>query len=146
MKKIIKLILVTMSFTAMSFVGVSCNKKMQEQKQIQNRIDKALAELNDMILKIENAYNAENGVIAKAEKKYQDVLKELKEDDKIKVKSEFRKYKENIVKNSQLFLEVYNLNFKTIVFEKTLPFLKTSNKQTKKLKEFFAMLYQVSQG
>lgn len=40
-----------------------------------------------MILKIENAYNAENGVIAKAEKKYQDVLKELKEDDKIKVKS-----------------------------------------------------------
>lgn len=135
-----------MSFTAMSFVGVSCNKKMQEQKQIQNRIDKALAELNDMILKIENAYNAENGVIAKAEKKYQDVLKELKEDDKIKVKSEFRKYKENIVKNSQLFLEFYNLNFKTIVFEKTLPFLKTSNKQTKKLKEFFAMLYQVSQG
>ena len=135
-----------MSFTDMSFVGVSCNKKMQEQKQIQNRIDKALAELNDMILKIENAYNAENGVIAKAEKKYQDVLKELKEDDKIKVKSEFRKYKENIVKNSQLFLEFYNLNFKTIVFEKTLPFLKTSNKQTKKLKEFFAMLYQVSQG
>ena len=99
-----------------------------------------------MILKIENAYNAENGVIAKAEKKYQDVLKELKGDDKIKVKSEFRKYKENIVKNSQLFLEFYNLNFKTIVFEKTLPFLKTSNKQTKKLKEFFAMLYQVSQG
>ena len=135
-----------MSFTDMSFVGVSCNKKMQEQKQIQNRIDKALAELNDMILKIENAYNAENGVIAKAEKKYQDVLKELKEDDKIKVKFEFRKYKENIVKNSQLFLEFYNLNFKTIVFEKTLPFLKTSNKQTKKLKEFFAMLYQVSQG
>lgn len=135
-----------MSFTAMSFVGVSCNKKMQEQKQTQNRINKALAELNDMILKIENAYNAENGVIAKAEKKYQDVLKELKEDDKIKVKSEFRKYKENIVKNSQLFLEFYNLNFKTIVFEKTLPFLKTSNKQTKKLKEFFAMLYQVSQG
>ena len=135
-----------MSFTDMSFVGVSCNKKMQEQKQTQNRIDKALAELNDMILKIENAYNAENGVIAKAEKKYQDVLKELKEDDKIKVKSEFRKYKENIVKNSQLFLEFYNLNFKTIVFEKTLPFLKTSNKQTKKLKEFFAMLYQVSQG
>ena len=135
-----------MSFTAMSFVGVSCNKKMQEQKQTQNRINKALAELNDMILKIENAYNAENGVIAKAEKKYQDVLKELKEDDKIKVKSEFRKYKENIVKNSQLFLEFYNLNFKTIVFEKTFPFLKTSNKQTKKLKEFFAMLYQVSQG
>ena len=135
-----------MSFTAMSFVGVSCNKKMQEQKQTQNRINKALAELNDMILKIENAYNAENGVIAKAEKKYQDVLKELKEDDKIKVKSEFRKYKENIVKNSQLFLEFYNLNFKTIVFEKTLPFLKTSNKQTKKLKEFFAMLYQFSQG
>ena len=135
-----------MSFTAMSFVGVSCNKKMQEQKQTQNRINKALAELNDMILKIENAYNAENGVIAQAEKKYQDVLKELKEDDKIKVKSEFRKYKENIVKNSQLFLEFYNLNFKTIVFEKTLPFLKTSNKQTKKLKEFFAMLYQVSQG
>ena len=135
-----------MSFTAMSFVGVSCNKKMQEQKQTQNRINKALAELNDMILKIENAYNAENGVIAKAEKKYQDVLKELKEDDKIKVKSEFRKYKENIVKNSQLFLEFYNLNFKTIVFEKTLPFLKTSNKQTKKLKEFFAMLYQASQG
>ena len=96
-----------MSFTDMSFVGVSCNKKMQEQKQTQNRIDKALAELNDMILKIE---------------------------------------KENIVKNSQLFLEFYNLNFKTIVFEKTLPFLKTSNKQTKKLKEFFAMLYQVSQG
>lgn len=27
MKKIIKLTLVTMSFTAMSFVGVSCNKK-----------------------------------------------------------------------------------------------------------------------
>ena len=135
-----------MSFSTMSFVGVSCNKKMQEQKQTQNRINKALAELNDMILKIENAYNAENGVIAKAEKKYQDVLKELKEDDKIKVKSEFRKYKENIVKNSQLFLEFYNLNFKTIVFEKTLPFLKTSNKQTKKLKEFFAMLYQVSQG
>ena len=135
-----------MSFTAMSFAGVSCNKKMQEQKQTQNRINKALAELNDMILKIENAYNAENGVIAKAEKKYQDVLKELKEDDKIKVKFEFRKYKENIVKNSQLFLEFYNLNFKTIVFEKTLPFLKTSNKQTKKLKEFFAMLYQVSQG
>lgn len=135
-----------MSFTAMSFVGVSCNKKMQEQKQTQNRINKSLAELNDMILKIENAYNAENGVIAKAEKKYQDVLKELKEDDKIKVKSEFRKYKENIVKNSQLFLEFYNLNFKTIVFEKSLPFLKTSSKQTKKLKEFFAMLYQVSQG
>ena len=84
MKKIIKLTLVTMSFTDMSFVGVSCNKKMQEQKQTQNRIDKALAELNDMILKIENAYNAENGVIAKAEKKYQDILKELKEDDKIK--------------------------------------------------------------
>ena len=91
-----------------------------------------------MILKIENAYNAENGVIAKAEKKYQDVLKELKEDDKIKVKFEFRKYKENIVKNSQLFLEFYNLNFKTIVFEKSLPFLKTSNKQTEKLKKFFA--------